>query len=620
MAKITLDPVKTGFNLNQINANFDKLVAELQNKVLYRDNPNGEPNQWENQQDANSNRLINLPDAVSPSEPATLRQINALSVGVQSVGISRASVSATDGQTVFATSSYVPGSNNLSVYINGVRQDASAYTETSATSFTLSEGVNAGDNVEYLINEYPELTGTQAASSVTYTLPATGAVSRNVQAVLEQFISVKDFGATGDGVTDDSVAVQAAIDHAATLENATIFFPPSANTYIVNNLNVDGDHVNLDARSAYLENNSSNSMFILGDTSSYRFGTLAFGRILNRGGAGHVFENKGGLEEVTIYADRITNGSTGSSIFKSLDTDGGSLFFCSFEGKFWNHSASATVPAFDIEGATNTCSGNQFVFLRADRCGTAPYFSLKCTGAGQFFYNNRIETEYEVVNGGAIHLFGCSNTSIRDGNFYDLGTTTDDLIKLSSSGSGNPCRGTLIENVSRNSGTLGGGFYDVNLDDATNTTIINSGAHSPAVGVSYNLNNKTANILTPLNITFTGRDENQRITEPTQGSAELTISGDTLTLPDTGNFFLVDTEADAASDTVSQIDGGWDGREITLMSAVNARDTTFTITGGNLELAGGLDFILTRTSDVIKMIYSSTLGGWAEVTRSDNQT
>lgn len=220
MAKITLDPVKTGFNLNQINANFDKLVAELQNKVLYRDNPNGEPNQWENQQDANSNRLINLPDAVSPSEPATLRQINALSVGVQSVGISRASVTATDGQTVFATSSYVPGTNNLSVYINGVRQDGAAYTETSATSFTLSEGVNAGDNVEYLINEYPELTGTQAASSVTYTYPAVGAVSRNVQAVLGQWVSVKDFGATGNGTSDDSLAIGLALN-----SERTVYFP-----------------------------------------------------------------------------------------------------------------------------------------------------------------------------------------------------------------------------------------------------------------------------------------------------------------------------------------------------------------------------------------------------------
>lgn len=168
MAKLTLPTVKTGYNLNQINENFQTIATELQNKVLYRNNPTGEPNQWETQQDANSNRLINLPDAVSPSEPATLRQLNGISIGVQSVGIKRAQVSATAGQTVFATSTYVPGSNNLSVYINGVRQGASAYVESSTTSFTLTEGAELDDNVEYLINEYPELEGGISATAVSY--------------------------------------------------------------------------------------------------------------------------------------------------------------------------------------------------------------------------------------------------------------------------------------------------------------------------------------------------------------------------------------------------------------------------------------------------------------------
>ena len=168
MAKLTLKQVLSGFNLSTINENFQKITEELQDKVSYRDNPAGEPNQWETQQDANSQRLINLQDAVSPSEPATLRQLNGISTGVQSVGISRASVTATDGQTLFACSPYVLGTNNLSVYINGVRQTGSSYTETSETSFTLTEGVNAGDSVEYIINEYPELVGTTSASSVTY--------------------------------------------------------------------------------------------------------------------------------------------------------------------------------------------------------------------------------------------------------------------------------------------------------------------------------------------------------------------------------------------------------------------------------------------------------------------
>lgn len=52
---------------------------------------------------------------------------------------------ATAGQTLFAgVGTYTPGSNQLRVYIDGVRQFNSAYTETSSTSFTLTESVAAG--------------------------------------------------------------------------------------------------------------------------------------------------------------------------------------------------------------------------------------------------------------------------------------------------------------------------------------------------------------------------------------------------------------------------------------------------------------------------------------------
>lgn len=69
--KITLADTKSGYNRSTINNNFQKIQEELNNKVLYRDNPAGEPNQLENDLDANSNRITNLPSPVSDHEPAT---------------------------------------------------------------------------------------------------------------------------------------------------------------------------------------------------------------------------------------------------------------------------------------------------------------------------------------------------------------------------------------------------------------------------------------------------------------------------------------------------------------------------------------------------------------------
>lgn len=58
--KITLDSVSSGYDLSKINANFQTIQDELNNRVLYRSVESGETNTLEDDIDCNGKRLYNL--------------------------------------------------------------------------------------------------------------------------------------------------------------------------------------------------------------------------------------------------------------------------------------------------------------------------------------------------------------------------------------------------------------------------------------------------------------------------------------------------------------------------------------------------------------------------------
>jgi hypothetical protein len=153
-------------------------------------------------------------------------------------------VTATQGQTVIVlTTGYVLGGDNLSVYVNGSRQIYNVnYTETSTTSFTFTTGLNAGDLVNYTIGASTSLSVN--AASVLYNEGATGAVDRNVESKLQESVSVLDFGAVGDGTTDDTVSLQEAINYSY-LNNVNLYIPRGtyklSNYLIWNGSNMYGD-------------------------------------------------------------------------------------------------------------------------------------------------------------------------------------------------------------------------------------------------------------------------------------------------------------------------------------------------------------------------------------------
>jgi Pectate lyase superfamily protein len=151
-----------------------------------------------------------------------------------------------------------------------------------------------------LIN-LPAATGTSlvnlAASTgstlVGTTNGGTGSVTRTVASKINDVISVKDFGAVGNGITDDTAAVQAAIDSLGTA-GGTIIIPDGCSLYIASNLTINAN-VALKGQFSLTGVNGDNINYPLGLISAVTLNSSATITLMSGAGVDGIFIYKSGL-------------------------------------------------------------------------------------------------------------------------------------------------------------------------------------------------------------------------------------------------------------------------------------------------------------------------------------
>ena len=164
------------------------------------------------------------------------------------------------GYLYFGVVNLNPETNPIQVYYDSALTQPAAQPLRTSNGYVMRNGspalLFAGSQFSVTVRDksnslviyspvgYGIVPGTAATNTdqMTYNEGSTGAVDRVLTSRLQDYVSVKDFGAVGDGVTDDTAAIQAA------LNSGSVYFPETSNYYLISDAltmidgtTVDGD-------------------------------------------------------------------------------------------------------------------------------------------------------------------------------------------------------------------------------------------------------------------------------------------------------------------------------------------------------------------------------------------
>ncbi len=278
---------------------------------------------------------------------------------------------------------------------------------------------------------YPRSGAIGDASGLSFLPAGAGAVPSTIEKKLRECVSVKDFGAVADGVTNDRAAFQAAVDHVQSIGGGAVLVPDGVYLVSGSAITISGSNVVLYA-SGYaklLKGSAINCVNVTGSSNEVRGllidgqfnsgngilvtgnnNTIWFNRVVNNGGVG-IGQNGRltGASGNTICFNSVDNitGNTGISTnaasygmvafnrISRVQAEGlanNEPFRCMYFGNMVTSSSAGGVAGIGTDAAVQTVWGFNMSYANKGRGFKAKEHnggSSKCALIGNLIANNK---------------------------------------------------------------------------------------------------------------------------------------------------------------------------------------------------------------------------------------
>lgn len=304
------------------------------------------------------------------------------------------------------------------------------------------------------------LLSSAGSAVVGFIQAGTGAVARALQAKLREVVSVKDFGAVGDGVTDDTTEIQAALDALDAAGGGRLVFP--LGTYLISSTLTPYDGVNWRGEGATIKlANSANTRMVYGNQVS---NVTIEGITFNQNSANN-----------TIDATEAKN------CIQFTDTT--NVTQCTKIRIFNCNILNAITDAVCFGAATYSSVENCYI-ENAGRHGISLLGGSLKPSEYNTFNSNRIKT----TGGAGIIPMGTGRYNTVSGNTIEdtgngiLGAGGDGIACYSQDNYGNCITGNVITNAGNHGIHVGGDYQVVSGNTINEVATVFSGASGILVG------------------------------------------------------------------------------------------------------------------------------------------